>query len=403
MPAGVAGAIGLRVATRYPLTAPDAGGLEGFEARAHDDGHSLVAGPVTFWRAGDGTLHASAAEVEAAGQQVAGTEDLTTLQFVGEPIPVLRPEDGIPARARVFGQLRSLHRRLARVRPGGTRIEQLFPRVAPDLNMYEPHEPYRYFVNADDVTAGEAVPDRRAGFDVRYTVGVRAGDLNAFLSRVRERRWWGGPAGAGEHLADALRFGAEAGGWFAGSSLAGLGGRRVPGFAVGMLAADAGVTAVRGYLALVYVQVAALLQRGVAGRGVIADFLSSLTPPAAIRAALAGPVQGFLEGNAEEISRLALEYFLRRTGTEADPGRVREYLADALSPGPADHLIDQHQALGVMAAAGGVAADAGAGRVVQLELAAHGVGLAAAVANHYVLEAAGAAGRGGAGGHRRPG
>src|SRR5260370_1028422 len=74
-----------------------------------------------------------------------------------------------------------------------------------------------------------------------------------------------------------------------------------------------------------------------------------------------------------------------RTGSSAAVGVSREPLRVRLPRRPADRLTGQREARGVMAAAGGVAADAGAGRVVQLELGACGVGLGEVLANNYVL------------------
>src|SRR5260370_485751 len=141
------------------------------------------------------------------------------------------------------------------------------------------------------------------------TVGVPVAGLFVFLSRVRDGGWLGGPAGV--HLADGLMFGTEVARWFAGSSLAALEDRDVPGFAVDMLSGVEDVAAVRGYLALAYTQVAALLQRGVAGPGPVTDYLAvaPLTPLATIRAALAGSVQGCLAHEAARSGPFVLAYF----------------------------------------------------------------------------------------------
>lgn len=252
---------------------------------------------------------------------------------------------------------------------------------------------------------------------MHYTVRVPVGGLAEFLSAVRDGRWRGGPGGAGAagHLADGLMLGSEVAGWFAGwraglarpaAQVPGTGaGPGVPGFAAGMLAGDADVSVIRGYLALVYTQAAAVLQRRLAGPGadvVITDYLAAaaLTPLGEIRAGLAEPVRGFLAGNAAGISRRVLEYFRGRTGAGAGlsgmvvhDGRstVGEYLAGALAPRSPGRVILQPQALGVTLP-GASGPDGGPG-VVVVELRAYRVGLAALRANFGELEAAVAAAR----------
>ncbi|HYS36193.1 MAG TPA: TcdA/TcdB catalytic glycosyltransferase domain-containing protein, partial [Pseudonocardiaceae bacterium] len=257
------GAIGLRVATRFPVTRPGVDGsstwLQGFKLTAADDSHSLVLGSKTFWRADDGTVYVSEEEVRAAGKQVDGPVDLNTLQFVSSPIAVFPGDGGRQIRSEVFQRLLRFDLRLGDVRSGPVRLETLFPS---DQGGYDV---YRYSGNALDVTVADVVVGRPAGFDVNYTVGVPVEDLFVFLSRVRDGGWLGGSTGVGarEHLADGLMLGTDVAGRFAPSSLAALEGRGVPDFAVDMLAGAGGVAEVRGYLALVYTQAAALLQRGV--------------------------------------------------------------------------------------------------------------------------------------------
>ena len=126
-------------------------------------------------------------------------EDLNTLQFVSDPIAVLL-DDVYQARARVFQRLRAFDIRLRDVRSDGAiRLETLFPRAGYDA--------YTYSGDENGVTVGTVVPDRSAGFDVLYTVGVPVEGLSVFWSRVRDDRWWGGAAGEGvrEHQADGGR------------------------------------------------------------------------------------------------------------------------------------------------------------------------------------------------------
>lgn len=328
---------------RIPLVEGDAGAA-GFEAELHDfqvvlphgieasDYDTVVASPNLQIVLDDGT-------------------GVPLLEVVSRPARVLAgaADDGRADRAHVMAELRDVLRRLGDALDNQP-LESVFPAQA------------GYSVTAEAEGIRVRRPERSTGrLYVHYTLGIPVSGLGGFLTHVQGRVrevGIGGPARL--HLADALRFGADArslfAGWLADN----------PDLTAGVRAEDH--QAVEGFLAHAYDQVAAAAQGAVSPGMMVKSFAAAASRMSlvAVRAELSPVVQEFLEFHADDLTADFARAFSdhvsdtefvegilgRRLGArwprdaERPTATVGEYLDNALRRDPAVPL-SQSQVLGV--------------------------------------------------------
>lgn len=277
------------------------------------------------------------------------------LEFVSSPIRVLPGSayDGRADRSTVFAALEDVLTRLGAARPNAP-LTALFPSTA------------GYTVHADaepDVRFGgrQTTMMRPKGMNLHYTVGVPTGGLTEFLTHVLEhaRAHGGVMKASSEHLRDALVFGSEVASdlprWAAA--------RPQP----APRATEYERTALEGFMALTYAQIAAVAQYTASNIALTKNFaaVTSRMSLGGIRADLGPTARAYLDANAHAIRRQFTERFRDHIGetsvsgvldrfvpgrSAADDGQgaptIGDYLDNALMETPARPLT-QNDALGV--------------------------------------------------------
>ncbi|MGI5229453.1 hypothetical protein [Actinoallomurus sp. CA-142502] len=274
------------------------------------------------------------------------------LEIVTAPITTAVPGDG---EGRVIGEdvLATVERvyhglEQAEGRAEGERIaiEEIFPE---DLFEYSPD------ARGAHVSSGPS--GLRLGLPFHFTAGVPITRMHEFLSEARDHT--APQEAARAHLADGLQFGNEIAAMYA-ETLPEYEGYEIPSYAVHLFARREDVSAVRGYMALVYAQIAPIVH------GEPSRYLGIRSRAAAVsRISLAGiletlpePVREFLDGNDERIEDALLRMLqYRNLEREDEPLSgyrlwdsegdydLGDYLDTALAPDMEE--INQNQALGV--------------------------------------------------------
>jgi hypothetical protein len=339
------GALGFEVETRPIVQLRPGADAQRFRIDARDGSLSVVLDNKWYYLATDQTLHRSAAALEKAGKALEEKVRAEVLEIVTAPVAVVPGDAGRADGGNVLERVEEVISGLRRLGDGQA-IERIFPA-----------ERFAYSDEARGAFVHPGPPGMPFDFLVHFTAGVPIVRMHEFLSGARDHTM---PVSARDHLVDGLTFGNEIAARYA-RTLPGLAGHRIPPYAVHLLAGRADVSAVRGFLALVYAQVAPIVH-GRPGQNValkVRAAAASRTSLAGIRATLPDPVRTFLEHHAADIQETLVQRMRQRRpeirgtaplslrGLERSPRTIGEYLATALLPGRPP--IDQGQALGVNA------------------------------------------------------
>ncbi|WP_198347891.1 OTU domain-containing protein [Plantactinospora sp. KBS50] len=211
----------------------------------------------------------------------------------------------------------------------------------------------------DQVWIRPRVDVRAVDMFVQFTIGVPLHGLVAPLELVARESYAAPPA---RHLRDGLDFA----GALALRYLSCVLGREVPRFALRFLSDVAGLDELRGYLAVVYTQVVAVLDHGTRPRQtrwISKNYtaVAARTSLSGMRAGLPDDARRYLSEDHDNISAMLLAAFRRAVGVELTDaelldlplfnpaaGTVSTYLRSALMPpGPGNPRVNQADALDV--------------------------------------------------------
>ncbi|MGI5229452.1 hypothetical protein [Actinoallomurus sp. CA-142502] len=333
-----------RIVVRLPEGVDDR--WQDFRIDARDGSLQVVLDNVWYFRATDENLYRSRELVENAGEEVVESFYEHILEIVTAPVWVVPGDRGRADGAEVLARIEEVVGGLQRVR-GGERMQSVFPEAR-----------FEYSDVARDALLHPDPLRQPFKLHLQLTVGVPITRMHEFLSTARDQTTE--HHAARDHLADGLNFGDEIAAEYA-STLPDHAGHQIPPYAVHLLAERADVSALRGFLSLVYAQVAPIVHgmptQVTSVKARVAA--TSRTSLAGIRATLPEPVRGFLENRAADIRRTLIRTMqgrrpeirgtdpLSRRGLRFSDRTIGEYLDTALLDSGRPPSINQHEALGV--------------------------------------------------------
>ncbi|GLY83558.1 toxin glutamine deamidase domain-containing protein [Actinoallomurus iriomotensis] len=342
-----AGAVGFEAEARTIILLRD--GLDPWESdfriTARDGSFSVVLDNTYLYVATDGSVHGTAQALRAAGRTLDRQVPARVLEIVTAPIETVPGDTGRANGDQVLAAVEEAIERLGRLEAGRP-IEEIFP-----------EESFTYSDDARGAVVHPDLDDRPFDFLVHFTAGVPISRMHEFLSGVRDHS--SSHNAARQHLADALNFGNAMAADYV-RTLPEFAGHRIPPYAVDLLTERPDVSALRGFLALVYGQVGPIMH-GKPGRNVALKAraaAASRTSLAGVRRTLPDPVRSFLASHAQHIRDAVVRTASARRpevdgtdplGQESLDERwghtLGDYLNTALLPG--QDLITQDEALGV--------------------------------------------------------
>jgi hypothetical protein len=341
-----AGGVGVEAEARNVVELPVGVDKRRFRIDAQDGSISVVLDSRQYYQATDGTVYRPLAALERAGKTLDHAFQEHVLEITTAPTKVLPGDVGRKDGDYILAMIKEVVGRLRRVR-GRQRLQTIFPEGS--------------FVYSDVARDAVVKPDPAGlAFDLHlhFTAGVPITRMHEFLSEARDHTTPGHPAR--DHLADGLNFGNEIAAGYV-STPADHAGHRIPPYAVHLLAERADVSALRGFLSLVYAQVAPIVH-GKPGPHTAMKTraaAASRTSLAGIRATLPEPVRAFLQNQAAAIRQTLVQRLQHRIpevratdplslqGLNDSERTIGEYLDTALLPGGWPPPINQYEALGV--------------------------------------------------------
>lgn len=314
-----------------------------FQVTARDGSFSAVLDNTFYYIATDDSVYGSESALRRDGKNLRERVHQRVLEFVTVPIHTVPGDVGRADAGTVLAAVERAIGRLAQL-SGGRPIEEIFPEEEFDLS--------------GDAQGAVVWPDPAGRpFDllVHFTAGVPIARMHEFLSDVRDHS--SSRSAAREHLADALNFANEIAAGYV-RTLPGFAGHRIPPYAMDLLQGREDVSALRGFLALVYAQVGPIMHgqphETVALK--VRAAAASRTSLAGVRETLPDPVLSYLTHQSEHIRDELVNTAGRRRDVGPDPLSVEglderwghtigDYLNTALLPDQPE--ISQDEALGV--------------------------------------------------------
>ncbi|KPI20019.1 hypothetical protein OK006_9543, partial [Actinobacteria bacterium OK006] len=296
---------------------PGSGSAESNHGRvlARGNGYQVVVEDKEFYLGPHGELYRRPEDALAAGGKRGHTVTLVIPEFVSDVLPVLRHEATHRTLKRpVFAAAHRLDERLGSLsgKPG----EQ--PTV-PLEEILSPQEGWQIEPLGVGALIGRRAINDWLGIHAHYSMGVPITGMYDFLSHVRDNTWRDASKGylTKDHLSDGLEFGTELAARFVLWSEHRLG--RMPAYRlspsdiVARVAGEPSVAALRGHVALLYDNLAALAHGSVYdGLGKVNAAVLSRNDMADIVEVLPTDVQEFFRAETAFIMRAMEERFRRR-------------------------------------------------------------------------------------------